>query len=91
MSIVKTEDTLGGEPRLKDRRVSVMQIAEMYIDGGMSPENVADQLGVGLDEVHEALAYYYRHPDEMDEVRTRHRELEKELKEKSETPERAGR
>lgn len=91
MTIVRTEDTLGGEPCLEDRRVSVMQIAEMYIDGGMSPENVADQLGVGLDEVHEALAYYYKHPDEMDEVRAKHRELEQELKEKSETPESAER
>jgi uncharacterized protein (DUF433 family) len=89
--IVKTEDTLSGEPRLEGRRISVMQVAEMYIDGGMSPENVADQLGVGLDEVHEALAYYYKHPDEMDEIRRRHRELEKELKEKVGSPERAER
>ncbi|MDZ7689335.1 MAG: DUF433 domain-containing protein [Halobacteriales archaeon] len=89
MTIVKTDDTLGGEPRLEGRRVSVMQIAEMVIEGGMSPEHVADQLELGLDEVHEALAYYYRHPDEMDEIRKRHRELEKELREKSETPEQA--
>jgi uncharacterized protein (DUF433 family) len=91
MTVVRTEDTLGGEPRLKDRRISVLQIAEMYIDGGMSPENVADQLGVGLDEVHDALAYYYRHPDEMDEIRAKHRDLDKELKEDTEIPERAGR
>ena len=91
MTIVRTEDTLGGEPRLEGRRISVMQISEMYIDGGMSPENVADQLGIGLDEVHEALAYYYKHPGEMDEIRERHHELEKELEEKSETPERAER
>jgi len=91
MTIVKTEDTLGGEPRLEGRRISVMQIAEMYIDGGMSPESVADQLGIGLDEVHEALASYYKHPDQTDEIRERHRELEEKLKEKSESPERAER
>ncbi len=91
MTIVETEDTLGGEPRLDGRRISVMQIAEMYIDGGMSPETVADQLEVGLDEVHEALAYYYKHPEEMDEIRERHRKLEDELRERSETPERAER
>jgi uncharacterized protein (DUF433 family) len=89
MTIVKTDDTLGGEPRLEGRRISVLHVAEMYIDGGMSPETVADQLKIGLDEVHEALAYYYKHPDEIDEIRERHRELEKELREKSETPEQA--
>jgi uncharacterized protein (DUF433 family) len=91
MSIVETEDTLGGEPRLEGRRISVMQVAEMYIDGGMSPENVADQLGVGLDEVHEALAYYYKHPDKIDEIRRKHRELEEELMENTKSPERAER
>jgi len=87
MPVVKTEGTLGGEPRLEGRRVSIMQIAKMIIDSGKSPENVADQLNLGLDEVHEALAYYYRHPDEMKEIRERHRELEEELKEKSNSPE----
>ncbi len=91
MTIVETEDTLGGEPRLEGRRISVMQVAEMYVDGGMSPETVADQLDVGLDEVHEALAYYFKHPDEMDEIRRKHRELEEELKENSGSPERAER
>ncbi|MDY7080955.1 MAG: hypothetical protein SXQ77_00750 [Halobacteria archaeon] len=48
-----------------------------------TPEYVADQLDIGLDEVHEALAYYYRYPDEMREIREKNRELEQELKEKS--------
>jgi uncharacterized protein (DUF433 family) len=84
--IVKTEDTLGGKPRLEGRRISVLQIAEMYIDAGKSPELIADQLEVGLDEVHEALAYYYKHPDEMNELRERQRELEEEIKRKSSHP-----
>jgi len=87
MPVVKTEGTLGGEPRLEGRRVSVMQIAKMIIDSGKSPEHVADQLNLGLDEVHEALAYYYRHPDEMKEIRERHRELEEDLEKKSNSPE----
>lgn len=32
MTIVETEDTLGGKPRLEGLRISVLQIAEMYID-----------------------------------------------------------
>lgn len=91
MTIVQTEDTLGGEPRLEGRRVSVMQIAEMVLDAGKSPEYVADQLNLGLDEVHEALAYYYRNIDEMNEIRKRHHNLEQELKEQSDALERAER
>jgi ATP-dependent helicase YprA (DUF1998 family) len=72
---VKIKDTLGGKPRLEERRISVLQISEMYIDGGTSPERIADELEIGLDEVHEALAYYYKHPDKMDEIRERQREL----------------
>lgn len=91
MSIVKTEDTLGGEPRLEGRRVTVMQVAELVIEAGESPEYVADQLELGLDEVHEALAYYYRHPDEMDEIRERHRRLEEQLEQEADAPERVER
>lgn len=104
MTIVQTKDTLGGKPRLEGRRISVLQIAEMYIDvrksetsehtrtdgsrdAGKSPEIIADQLDIGLDEVHEALAYYYRHPDEMNELRERKRELREKIKEKSNAPE----
>jgi uncharacterized protein (DUF433 family) len=91
MTIVKTEDTLGGKPRLEGRRISVLQIAEMVIDAGKSPERVADDLEIGLDEVHEALAYYYRNIDEMNELREKKRELRERIKEKSNAPEKAER
>ncbi len=91
MTIVQTEDTLGGKPRLEGRRISVLQIAEMYIDAGKSPEIIVDQLDIGLDEVHEALAYYYKHPDEMNELREKKRELRERIKEKSNAPEKAER
>lgn len=80
MSIVRTDGVLGGEPRLEGRRISVLQVVDMVRDGE-SPEYVADQLGITLAEVHTALAYYYEHPEEMREIRERHRELEAELAE----------
>ncbi len=91
MTIVQTEDTLGGKPRLEGRRISVLQVAEMYIDAGKSPEIIADQLDIGLDEIHEALAYYYSHPDEMNELRERKRELRERIREKSDAPEKVER
>lgn len=81
--IVKTEDVLGGEPRLQGRRISVIQIADMLIKGEQSPVYVADQLNISLAEVHAAMAYYYENPDEMDEIRARHRELETALRSES--------
>jgi len=89
MAIVETADTLGGKPRLEGRRISVLHIAEMVIDAGNSPETTADQLDIGLDEVHEALTYYYRNIDEMNELREEQRELREQIKEESPMPETA--
>lgn len=72
--IVTSPEVMGGEPRLEGRRISVRQIAELVIDGGNAPADVADQLGISLADVHLALAYHYSHPEEMAQVRERHRE-----------------
>lgn len=55
--IVRSEAVLGGDPRLEGRRISVLQISEMVLDGDQSPEYVADQLDISLGDVHSALAY----------------------------------
>ena len=79
--IVRTEAVMGGEPRLEGRRVSVRQIAELVIEAGDAPAEVADQLGISLAEVHLALAYHYANPQEMQAVRERHREQSREVRE----------
>ena len=70
--IAKTDAVMGGEPRLDGRRISVRQIAELVIDGGDTPAEVADQLEVPRSEVHLALAYHYANPEEMAAVRETH-------------------
>ena len=85
MSIVKTPAVLGSEPRLDGRRVSVLQVADPVLDGH-DPARVADQLDVTLAEVHEALAYYYDHPDEMETIRAEYAGLEADLRERSNAP-----
>ena len=84
--IVRTDGVLGGEPRLDGHRISVLQVADMVLEAGHQPEYVADQLDISLAEVHSALAYYYEHPSEMDEIRERHDRLESELAERTATP-----
>lgn len=85
MPVVKTPEILGGDPRLEGHRISVLQVADLVL-ADHSPETVADQLGLSLAEVHEAMAYYYSHPEEMDELRARDEELEAELAGRSEAP-----
>ena len=85
MPIVKTEKVLAGDPRLEGRRVSVLHVAELVL-GGATPETAADQLGLSLAEVHEAMAYYYHHPDEMAEIRAEYETLEEELRDRSDAP-----
>lgn len=86
VDIVRTDGVLGGKPRLEGRRISILQIADMVLEADLSPEYVADQLGISLAEVHAALAYYYEHPDEMDEIRERNEQLDKKLRERAVTP-----
>jgi len=86
MPIVTTEDVLGGKPRLDGHRVSVLQVAELVLDGGDDPADVADQLDLSLAEVHEALAYYYGNVDEMEASRRRRDDLVERLREKSQAP-----
>lgn len=85
MPVVKAADVFGGEPRLESHRISVLQVADLVL-ADHSPETVADQLGLSLVEVHEAMAYYYSHPEEMDELRARDEELEAELADRSDVP-----
>ena len=86
MPVVATEDVLGGKPRLDGRRVSVLQAAELIVNHGDDPADVADQFDISLAEVHEALAYYYNNVDEMETYRQRHEELLETLEGESRAP-----
>lgn len=88
MGIVKTDGVLDGDPRIEGRRISVLQVADMVLGGDHTPEFVADQLGLSLAEVHEALAYYYRHPDEMDALRAKDEATKADLEDLSNAPRR---
>lgn len=85
MTIATKDGVFGGEPHLADRRITVLQIVEPVLDGH-EPATVADQLDVSLGEVHEALAYYYNHPDEMASIRDADADLESRLDELSNAP-----
>ena len=63
--IVKSADTLGGEPRVEDTRFGVRHVLN-YAESGMSPAEIAETWPfLSLAQVHDALSYAYDHPDEM--------------------------
>lgn len=78
-TIVRTDDVLGGEPRIEGTRVGVLDVYELVVDGGCSPADVADQLDRSLAEVYTALAYYHEHPAEMRQLRADRDETETAL------------
>ncbi len=87
--IVRTENVLSGDPRIKGTRVGVVHVHELVVEGGCSPADTADQLGLSLAEVYTALAYYHENPETVREVRRRHTEAEERLAEDALEPPRA--
>lgn len=84
--IVRTEETLDGDPRIEGTRIGVLHVYELVIQGGHPPADVADQFDVSLGEVYSALAYYHEHPDEMRALRAEHEGAENMLAEISLSP-----
>lgn len=62
------ESGIHDEPHVAGSRVTVQHVHARVEEAGMSPHRLADQLGLEVADVYEALAYYYRNPDEMDAV-----------------------
>jgi uncharacterized protein (DUF433 family) len=63
-TIVKTEDVLGGKARLKDYRISVLDIVELA-DLGESTEEIAENLEITPAEVRAAKQYREEHSEEI--------------------------
>ena len=85
--IVSGEDSeIHDEPHIKGSRVTVLHVHERVENRGLRPEVVAERLNLDLADVYDALAYYHRHPEEMQAVE-KHREHVAEESETLEKPE----
>ena len=57
----------GGEPVIKGTRTRVMDIALRYEFMNMDPDEIIQQFPhLTLQQVHDALSYYYEHKTELD-------------------------
>ena len=62
----------GGQPVIKGTRIKVMEIAIRYELMGRTADSIIDEYPhLKLEQVHDALSYYYENKDIFD---TRHRE-----------------
>ena len=80
------ESEIHDEPHIEGSRVTVLHVHEQVENRGLRPETVADRLNLDLADVYDALAYYHRNPEEMQQVRE-HRQTVTEESETLEKPE----
>jgi uncharacterized protein (DUF433 family) len=70
---------LGGQPRIDDQRISVLQIFALHEAGETTEQILAGHPTLTPAEIHDAISYAYDHPDEM-EYWTERRKLRNVLK-----------
>jgi uncharacterized protein (DUF433 family) len=85
--IVSTDGVLGGQPRIAERRISVVQIVEWVQEEGMDPETVAAEFDLELASIYRALAYYYENVEELSTYREQRESRRRESRAEQPTPE----
>lgn len=59
-----------GKPRIAGRRITVADVATMYLRMGQSLEEIAGKYELSLASVYAAIAFYYDHREEIDQRTT---------------------
>jgi uncharacterized protein (DUF433 family) len=84
--IVKTQDVLGGDPRIEGHRIGVYHVYQRYVEGDDTPEEIATSYDISVAAVHAALAYAFSNPDEMRDIEARNRAIYDETAENRVVP-----
>ncbi|HLC62121.1 MAG TPA: DUF433 domain-containing protein [Candidatus Nanoarchaeia archaeon] len=66
---------MSGSPRIAGTRIRVRDIVEKYIVLSYSPEEIAEAFDISLVSVYDALSYYYKHTEEVQEEIRKDREF----------------
>ena len=74
-----TTDICFGKPRIVGTRITVADIALMYLSMGQSLEEIAGKYNLSLASVHTAMAYYYDHREEIEDRRNQEDALVEKL------------
>jgi uncharacterized protein (DUF433 family) len=65
-----TPGVRSGKPRIAGTRITVADIATMYLRMGKSLEEIAGKYQLSLALVYAAMAFYYDHQEEIDQRTT---------------------
>lgn len=84
--IEMTPEMRGGRPRVADTRITVADIALMYLWLGQSLEEIAGKYDLPLAAVYAAMAYYYDHQAEIDRSIADDRETAKTFRQNNPSP-----
>jgi uncharacterized protein (DUF433 family) len=63
-----TPGIAGGKPHITGHRITVPNVVIWHERIGLSADEIATEYGLSLAEVYAALAYYYDHRAEIDEM-----------------------
>lgn len=67
--IVRDPEHSNGAPTINDTGIRVINVASAYEHSGYSPDEIAEFYpDLSLADIHTAIAYYYDHLDEFDDV-----------------------
>lgn len=81
--IVSTRDTLGGQPRIKDTRISVLNVHRWFLEEGLSVEEICDYYHVEEEGVEAALKYIEKNEEEIELMKKEQELSERASKEKA--------
>lgn len=62
-----TPGVRSGKPHIAGTRITVADVAIMYLQMGQSLEEIAGKYQLSLASVHAAMAFYYDHREEIDQ------------------------
>ena len=78
--IETTPGIAGGKPRIAGHRITVQDIVVLHEKIGRSIDEIADEFGLTLADVHAALAYYFDHRAAIDRAIGRGETLVRQLR-----------
>jgi uncharacterized protein (DUF433 family) len=77
------ESEIHSEPHIEGSRITVRDVYIRVEQRETEPKRVAEQYNLDIADVYEALAYYHRNPEEMQQIEGRHERARDEAKRRS--------
>lgn len=82
---IVADDHFGGEPRIRGRRITVIDVYEQVTEGNgdLTPHEFAETFSLPVADVYAALAYYHANTEEIDEFRAERESASESLRERA--------